>query len=92
MFNVLFCIIINICSLRYSLIIDDQKQTIQGVKIADPVAYRNIKFTVKSNVMEGWQPSYSDIEELKTFAETSYPDLGQKFQKIFEDWHEWRRT
>lgn len=42
--------------------------------------------------MEGWQPSYSDIEELKTFAETSYPDLGQKFQKIFEDWHEWRRT
>jgi hypothetical protein len=70
---------------QYSLTIDDQARTIQGVKIPDPATYQNIKFTVKSNVMEGWQPSCTDIEELKAFAETSHPELGQKFKEIFGD-------
>ena len=70
---------------QYSLTIDDQAQTIQGVKIPDPATYQNIKFTVKSNVMEGWQPSRTDIEELKAFAGTSHPELGQKFKDIFGD-------
>lgn len=68
---------------QYSLIINDQEQAIQGVKIPDLTTYRNIKFTVKSNVMEGWKPSRSDIEELKVFAESSHPELEQKFKEIF---------
>ena len=68
---------------QYSLIINDQEQSIQGVKIPDLTTYQNIKFTVKNNVMEGWQPSRSDIEELKVFAESSHPELEQKFKEIF---------
>ena len=68
---------------QYSLTIDDQAQTIQGVKIPDPEIYRNIKFSVKNNVMEGWQPSRADIEELKAFAEISHPELNQRFKEIF---------
>lgn len=68
---------------QYSLTIDDQSQTIQGVKIPDSVTYQDIKFTVKNNAMEGWRPSRSDIEELKAFAETSHPELQQRFKEIF---------
>ena len=68
---------------QYSLTIDDQAQTIQGVKIPDPEIYRNIKFSVKNNVMEGWQPSRADIEDLKAFAEISHPELNQRFKEIF---------
>lgn len=68
---------------QYSLVINDQEQTIQGVKIPDSTTYQNIKFTVKSNVMEGWKPSRSDIEELKSFTATSHPELEQKFKDIF---------
>jgi hypothetical protein len=68
---------------QYSLVINDHEQSIQGVKIPDLPTYRNVKFTVKSNVMEGWRPSRSDIEELKVFTEISHPELDQKFKDIF---------
>lgn len=70
---------------HYSLTIDDQHQAIQGVGISDPINYQNIKFTVKSNVMEGWHPSHSDIEAVKEFTQSRHPNLEQKFKDIFED-------
>lgn len=68
---------------QYNLNIDDQKQTIQGVKIEDPKNYRSIKFVVKSNVMEGWQPDRSDIEDLKAFSNISHPELEAEYKEIF---------
>lgn len=68
---------------QLSLIIDDQSQSIQGVKIPDRAIYQNIEFVVKSNVMEGWQPTSADIEELKSFMETEHPKLEHQFKTIF---------
>lgn len=68
---------------KFKLDIDDKHQTIQGVHIPDHSTFLDIKFTVKNNVMEGWEPTREDIESLKAFAETQYPELEQKFNKIF---------
>ncbi|MBB1063424.1 hypothetical protein [Limosilactobacillus fastidiosus] len=70
---------------QFSLIIDDQSQSIQGVKFPDRAIYQNIKFVVKSNVMEGWQPTSADIEELKAFMENGHPELEQQFKTIIGD-------
>ena len=70
---------------RYLLAINDQAQTIQGVRIPDLTTYRNVKFVVKSNVMEGWQPHYSDVKGLTEFTEAAHPELEQKFKDIFGD-------
>lgn len=44
--------------------IDDQSQTIQGVKISDTSLYEKIRFVVQNNHLEGWQPTKEEIENL----------------------------
>ena len=39
---------------KEKLKIDDQAQTIQGMKISDPDLYKKIRFIVQDNHLEGW--------------------------------------
>lgn len=67
--------------------VDKEKHTIQGVKIPDDLFFA-IYFSVRVNVMEGWQPTVHDIEKL--VAQVQQPDsaldeeinsLWSKFEK-----------
>lgn len=49
---------------RYQLDIDNEKQTIQGVKIANKAKFQAIRFVVENNWLEDWEPTQSDILDL----------------------------
>lgn len=49
---------------RYQLDIDNEKQTIQGAKIANKAKFQAIRFVVENNWLEGWEPTQSDILDL----------------------------
>ncbi|MEO5285928.1 helix-turn-helix domain-containing protein [Limosilactobacillus allomucosae] len=68
---------------QYSLEINDQYQTIQGVKINDLELYQNIRFVVQNNVLEGWEPTTEDILFLVDSAEHPDPKLEKEYQEIF---------
>lgn len=72
----------------FSLEINDEQQLIQGVSIPDLTLYQSIKFAVKNNILEGWQPYREEIQELITFADSSQPGLEQRFKVIFGDGNE----
>ena len=61
--------------LKNSFIFDVNKKehTIQGVKIPADLFFA-IYFSVRVNVMEGWQPTAHDIEKL--VARVRQPDLA----------------
>ena len=39
---------------KEKLKIDDQTQIIQGIRISDPDLYKEIRFIVQNNHLEGW--------------------------------------
>ena len=61
--------------LKNSFIFDVNKKehTIPGVKIPDDLFFA-VYFSVRVNVMEGWQPTAHDIEKL--VARVQQPDLA----------------
>lgn len=64
---------------KEKLKIDDQTQTIQGIRISDPDLYKKIRFIVQNNHLEGWQPTEQEINDL-VHDET---DLGEDYYQIF---------
>lgn len=36
-------------------------------------------------MMEGWEPTKKDVEELKAFSQVDHPVLDQEFKRIFGD-------
>lgn len=58
---------------------DGQEQMIQGVKISDPVLYKQVRFVVQNNHLEGWQPTEEEINNLIH----DKPDLSEDYYKIF---------
>ena len=67
---------------KEKLKIDDQAQTIQGMKISDPDLYKKIRFIVQNNHLEGWQPTEQEINDLvhdeTDLSEDYYPIFGEK--------------
>ena len=53
--------------------VNKEECTIQGVKIPDDIFFA-VYFSVRVNVMEGWQPTAHDIEKL--VARVQQPDLA----------------
>lgn len=50
---------------QYTLEIDNEKQTIQGVFIPDKAMFQRMRGVVQANHLEGWNPTYNDIKELR---------------------------
>lgn len=65
---------------KEKLKIDDQTQTIQGIRISDPDLYKKIRFIVQNNHLEGWQPTEQEINDL-VHDET---DLSEDYYQILE--------
>ena len=69
----------------FKLEIDDQAQTIQGVKIEDPDQFKQMKVGVRTTCIEGWEPTPDDIRQLLT--DLNDPDTPDRkaLAKLLED-------
>jgi transcriptional regulator with XRE-family HTH domain len=68
---------------HYELAIDNEKQTIQGVKISDKTLFLQIRFVVESEHLEGWNPTPDDIKDLLYSAKHPDPQMVADYQRIF---------
>ncbi|CCI84713.1 hypothetical protein FC52_GL001595 [Lactobacillus pasteurii DSM 23907 = CRBIP 24.76] len=59
--------------------INDDIQKIQGVEVADPETYLELKSAVVNNAVHGWIPTKGDIESLLQVADK----LDPRFLKIY---------
>lgn len=69
----------------FTLTIDPQQQTIQGVEFKDPQLFAQIQSAVKISCMEGWHPTAVDIVDLLNVATHPQPQLEQEFEQVFGD-------
>ena len=70
---------VNKMSDKEQLEIDDQKQTIQGIRIFSPSLFKKVRFVVQNNHLEGWNPTEKEINDLVH----DKPDLGEDYYKVF---------
>ena len=56
----------------WKLDINENEQTIQGVKIADRHTFQQIQFSIINEVLEGWQPTAKDIQN--SIHAVTHPD------------------
>lgn len=70
--------------LKNSFIFDVNKKehTIQGVKIPDDLFFA-IYFSIRINVMEGWQPIAHDIEKLVARVQQPDPALDEEINNLW---------
>lgn len=66
----------------FTLDVDEEKHMIQGVKIPDDLFF-SIYSSVNFNVMEGWQPSAHDIENLVKQMQQSDVVLDKEIDKLW---------
>lgn len=69
----------------FTLTIDPQQQTIQGVEFKDPQLFAQIQSAVKISCMEGWHPTAVDIVDLLNVGTHPQPQLEQEFEQVFGD-------
>lgn len=62
--------------------VDKEKHTIQGVKIPDDLFFA-VYFSVRVNVMEGWQPTAHDIEKLVAQVQQPDPALDEEINSLW---------
>ena len=71
-------------SKQYSLDIDNEKQTIQGVFIPDKTMFQQIRGAVQATHLDGWEPSSDDIKKLKANAMNPDPKELARIKAIWE--------
>ncbi|QLL69132.1 XRE family transcriptional regulator [Lactobacillus sp. 3B(2020)] len=69
----------------FKLVIDRENLTIQGVKFENRFDFQVVEFAVKSNVMEGWEPSRENVLSLKRTLKEPNPKYEAQFNDIFGD-------
>ncbi|WP_286007060.1 hypothetical protein [Ligilactobacillus aviarius] len=62
--------------------VDKEKHMIQGVKIPDDLFFA-IYFSVRVNVMEGWEPTAHDIEKLVARVQQPDPVLDEEINNLW---------
>lgn len=50
-----------------TLDINQQNQTIMGVKFDTPTEFEGVWYALSSNIIEGYEPSVEDVEKLKDY-------------------------
>lgn len=68
---------------NYELLIDNEAQTIQGIKIPDRTLFLQIRFAVESEYLEGWEPAPADVKDLVYSAKHPDPQMLADYQRIF---------
>lgn len=68
---------------NYHLVINEQQQTIQGIRIKDLALFQEIRFVVQNNHLEGWNPKSGDIERLVKQAQRPDVKLVKQIHEAF---------
>lgn len=66
----------------FTLDVDEDKHMIQGVKVPNDLFF-SVYSSVNFNVMEGWQPSANDIENLVNQMQQSDVTLDEEINKLW---------
>lgn len=66
----------------FTLDVDEDKHMIQGVKVPNNLFF-SVYSSVNFNVMEGWQPSANDIENLVNQMQQSDVTLDEEINKLW---------
>ena len=66
----------------FTLDADEDKHMIQGVKVPNDLFF-SVYSSVNFNVMEGWQPSANDIENLVNQMQQSDVTLDEEINKLW---------
>ena len=66
----------------FTLDVDEDKHMIQGAKVPDELFF-SVYSSVNFNVMEGWQPSANDIENLVNQMQQSDINLDEEINKLW---------
>lgn len=66
----------------FTLDVDKDKHMIQGVKVPNDLFF-SVYSSVNFNVMEGWQPSANDIENLVNQLQQSDVTLDEEINKLW---------
>ena len=50
-----------------------------------PSSYQQVRFAVESNVLEGWEPTATDVRRLKESAENPDDEILMEIEQLFGD-------
>ncbi len=64
---------------------DDDQLTIQHVQFQTPSSYQQVRFAVESNVLEGWEPTATEVRQLKESAENPDDEILMEIEQLFGD-------
>ena len=73
---------------QYTLEIDNEKQTIQGVLIPDKAVFQQIRGAVQATHLEGWNPTSDDIKAIRENVMHPAPADVERIKGIWRDSNE----
>ena len=65
--------------------INNDKQTIQGVLIANTSDFLNLRAILQAEHLEGFNPTKEDVEEIIKKSKQKDKDFDQLYQKLFRE-------
>ncbi len=64
---------------------DDDQLTIQHVQFQTPSSYQQVRFAVESNVLEGWEPTTTEVRRLKESAENPDDEILMEIEQLLAE-------
>ena len=55
--------------------VDKVNMTIMGVRFTNKQEFRGVGYVLSSSMIEGWQPSVKDVEEMKSYISNKRLEL-----------------
>ncbi|CAM3118838.1 hypothetical protein [Pseudolactococcus laudensis] len=55
--------------------VDKVNMTIMGVRFTNKQEFRGVWYVLSSSMIEGWQPSVKDVEEMKSYISNKRLEL-----------------
>lgn len=68
---------------EYSLEIDNENQTIQGVFISDKFLFQEMRGVIEASHLEGWNPTADDVQDILNSANNPDPAMIKRFKEIW---------
>lgn len=68
---------------EYSLEIDNENQTIQGVFIRDKYIFKEMRGVIEASHLEGFNPTAKDIENIRDAVINPDPQEAERIEKIW---------
>ncbi len=70
---------------EYSLEIDNENQTIQGVFIRDKFLFQEMRGVIEASHLEGWNPTEDDVQNILNSVNNPDPAMTKRFKEIWNE-------